>query len=165
MARPVRSGRRADYAWNGGTFAFDGPAEANLISSLGTFGESLTIRRLRGEVLCTIDGTADGDKKVVGIGIILATDAAVAAGATALPSPVIALDADWIWHGFFPMASQTGSSSPDLGAHNARLTIDSKAMRRVRSNQQLVVVVDGLNLSGTPVMDLVGAVRFLFSEN
>ncbi len=155
----LRAGRdRKDMEWTGTSGdSLGNVGVANLISTIFTSNVSATLLRCRGDVTVMFDGVADGDKKVIGMGLIFASDAQVAAGVTAFPSPIDVLEADWLWHQFCTLQAQSATQSEDLGAQVARYVIDSKAMRKFRPNQQLVFVVDGNNLAGTPVADIAVA--------
>ncbi len=136
-------------------------AEANLISTIFTSNVAATLVRCRGDVTVQFDGVTDGDKKIIGMGLIMASDAQVTAGVTAFPSPISVLEADWLWHQFCTLQAQSATQDESLGSQTARYVIDSKAMRKFRPNQQLVFVADGNNLSGTGVADVVVAMRCL----
>ena len=163
--RSNRGGRRADYDWSGiGGFVIATQTTANQVQSIAGFTAAGTVIRCRGEVLAVLDVGAANDRFVLGLGIIIATDAQIAAGGTAFPSPISVLDADWLWHGFVTLMSETGTQSDDLGGQVGRLVIDSKAMRKVKANDNIVLVVDGVQLSGTPSVDIVAGVRVLFAS-
>ena len=162
MARSRNTGRRTDYEWQGLLgFQLSTIAEANQFVTLLTTNAAATLIRTRGEILYSIDGPADNDAKSLGFGIIIATDAQVTAGVTAFPSPLSVLDADWLWHGFGLLKSQSATQFSDLGGQVGRLVIDSKAMRKMKPNDNVVFVVDGANLAGTPVADVQVAARLL----
>ncbi len=165
MARSRQAaGRRSDYEWGGSCGLFNTIAELNQILTIASLNGSGTVVRLRGHVSVQIDGPADGDKKCVAMGLILATDAATAIGGTALPSPITDLDAEWIWHGFFGLQAQSATQSASEGSQVVTREIDSKAMRKFKSNSNVIAVVDGSNLSGTPVADAVVGVRVLIAQ-
>ena len=163
MARQ-RSGRKTDYSWSGGSFNQASIATANVIETIVTFNEAGTIYRCRGNLLALLDVQAAGNVNLLGVGLMVASDAQVAAGATAFPSPIDAVDADWIWHSFLPLKSETGTQSDLLGGQVARMEIDTKAMRKVKMNDNLVMVADGQQLAGTGVVDAIAAVRVLFGH-
>ena len=95
MARTARS---RDYAWIGASAGFASIAEVNAMSSIIVFNAAGTLVRVRGNLLCSIDGPADNDKKVVGAGLMIVSDQQVSTGATAISSPIDDMDADWLWH-------------------------------------------------------------------
>ncbi len=165
MARARRSaGRRTDYAWNGLSVLLNNVSATPIIAGMVTVNQSSTLMRTRGEILLVLDGPGDGDTMSVGCGLIIGTDDNVAAGATAFPSPVTDLDAQWLWHGFILLRAQSASQSEAGGGQTGRLTIDSKAMRKVRQNDQVVLAVQGVVLAGSPTADGAAAVRGLFGS-
>ncbi len=165
MARGGREGRRADYNWNGlsGGSSVTNAAIVNgfAVAVMNTAG---TIVRTRGEVLVMMDVGAGADTIAVAMGLMVLPDAVVAAAGTAFPSPSEVLDGDWLWHGFALLRSETGTQSDDLSSHVQRLTIDSKAMRKVKANDQLVFIFDGVVLVGSPTYDIVMAGRTLLAS-
>ena len=113
-----------------------------------------------------MDVGAAFDAIAVGFGIMIATDAQVTAGATAFPSPSTVLDNSWLWHGFAFLRSESGvqADADQVGGQFVRLSIDSKAMRKVKSNDNVVLVSDGIVLGGSPTYDFIAAARILFQE-
>ncbi len=160
MARG-RTGRKTDYTWNGTTFGNSIGAATSTLLSVAVVGGAGTVMRTRGAIVASIDGEVDGDKVAVMLGIKTASDDQVAAGATAFATPSADMDADWLWHGGIMLQSQAASNE-----HQAvgRLEIDSKAMRRVKQNQQVVLIVTPVSLAGTPSIDVTGYVRILFGS-
>jgi hypothetical protein len=80
-----------------------------------------------------------------------------------MPSPLTTPEADWMWHNFVHLSSVTGTQSDD-GSQIARIEIDSKAMRRVKANDQLIFVCDANLVSGTPTYDFLLGTRVLVGE-
>jgi len=160
MAR-ARSGRRTDYTWQGVTFGATLAAAGNVTQVITTPQASSTVMRLRGELVASIDGPVDNDKVAINCGIIVVTEEQVAGGASTMPSPAGDLDAEWIWHGFLLLLSQAVVATAQL-TQAARLTIDSKAMRRIKQTQSVILIVENTSLAGTPATDVMGGVRALF---
>jgi len=131
------------------------------LGSVGLFSLAGTIMRVRGAVTVQLDPGAADDRMVVGVGLILASDDAIAIGATAIPSPMKDMDAEWLWHGLFPLKSLTGTQTDAEGGQCILREIDSKAMRKFKPNQQLAVMTDGIIGAGSPTGDVTGAVRVL----
>ena len=166
MAR--RSGRKSDFTWQGLSGATAAVlTNAARIDAVNTPSVASTLMRSRGEVLASIDGPTDGDSCVAIFGLIVGTEEQVSIGATAFPDPANDMDAEWIWYGSILLFAQAGTG---LGASlNAlsvvgRLTIDSKAMRRMKQTQSVVMVTRNLTLAGTPAVDVNFAIRQLFAE-
>ncbi len=163
MAR--RAGRRTDYTWQGSHGVLSLAATGSGIVTINTPSSSSTVTRSRGEVLAQIDGPVDNDQADVTCGLIVVTPEQLAAGATSIPDPFTDMDAEWIWHGFLLVQANAGTGvGASLNALSvvARLTIDSKAMRRIKQNQSVVFVVKNTNLGGTPTVDVFVGCRQLF---
>ena len=165
MARGSRTGRKTDYSWSGICGIANTIAAANTLGSgLITFSESGTIYRLRGHVSVSLDVAAADNRQCVAVGLIVGTDVAVVAGATAFPSPLSDPDAEWIWHGFFNLVSITGTQSDSGGGQFQEREIDSKAMRKVKTNSNVVLLADGEQQGGTPTADVGYGFRLLFGH-
>ena len=159
MARS--SGWRNDYGWNGVSGLINGFSTANALGFGNfTFLEAGTLMRTRGEVVVGIDGPTDGDKAAVAIGIMVVSEEVRVAGAASIPGPASEAEADWLWHSWVPLQAQASPLHGDLGV-SARLTIDSKAMRKFKANKALVLVAETVHLSGTPTIDLSYGLRIL----
>ncbi len=160
MARG-RSGRKTDFTWLVGTASGASIGSAGAALQLIVFNTASTITRSRGNILTMMDVGAANDGAIVGYGLIVGTDAQVAVGVTAFPSPLTVGEGDFLWHQIVPLRSETGTQSDDLSSHVARSEIDSKAMRRVRQNDQLVLVMDVVLTAGSPTVDFVMGARVL----
>ena len=157
-------GRRADYQWQGNVLQLAGVGAAGSFTGIQVNNTAgATIVRCRGEILCGLDVGAAGDGAVVGHGLMVMDDDQLAVGLTGMPDPEADLDADWIWHGFSPLRSESGTQGQDHGDQH-RLTIDSKAMRRIKQNDNLVYVIGVSILSGTPTVDVTLGVRMLIAS-
>ncbi len=164
MARGRRSGRGPDYDWLSNTFSGSFASGGAAIGGVIGVATQLTLMRMRGAYVVSIDGPADGDKCNVGLGIIVASDEAVAAGVASIPSPVSDAADSWIWHQFVPLQAQAGTG---VGASLNAMSvvscgvIDSKAMRRLRIGDNLVLVMETISLAGAPAVDITGGYRAL----
>ena len=145
MANRQRGRGITDYNWLG----FQGQVNAQgaaiqVGTGLVTFGTALTIMRLRGTVLASLDFAAVNEKLNLAVGFILGTDAQVTAGAAAFPSPAdgAGISGDWLWHQWIPLMSQGAAQSDSEGNQVSRVVIDS----------------------GTPVADIVYGFRVLTGE-
>ena len=167
MARARRGGgKKIDFVeWSGvsgATFvlASGGAGFAEVVQTL----VAATLLRTRGEIIASIDGPVDNDQCSISAGIIVITEEQLAAGITSIPNPADDLNADWLWHGFILLMAQAGTGiGAALNANNVtqRLTIDSKAMRKLRPSNHLAFVADNTPLGGTPVVDIILAIRCL----
>ena len=165
MARARQSGRRTDYTWQGdsGWFATAVAAAGSLgNTAIVTFNEPGTIVRIRGSGLAQLDqGGADG-AAVYAMGLMVVSDDQNTAGVTAIPSPLEDKDGDWIWHRSGVLRTITGTDSDTYGSQVDRFEVDSKAMRRVKQNDVLAMVVDMANFTGTNTVDAAASFRVLF---
>ena len=142
MARG-RSGSRGLKDWGGVNF---GSTTVSLTQAqMGTSlldVEPVTLLRIRGNLLVKGTPNAVADDDVVGLGFIVATDNAVAAGGASLPGPILNPDAPWIWHQYVPLsAGSAGLLGDDIGSV-VRVDVDSKAMRKLGISEQLVLVAE-----------------------
>ena len=160
----LRSGRKTDYSWQGFRGVSLNNSAAGTIDAIVTSNIPATLTRTRGELLVMMDTAAISDSLIAAFGIIVATDAQVAAGVTSVPSPLDVMEADWLWHGFAPMRSETATQENQLGGQVFRLNIDSKAMRKIKENSVVLLVSDGVVLGGTPTYDFVWGIRLLFGD-
>ncbi len=124
-----------------------------------------TIVRVRGSYQMLLDPSAAEDVKMIGLGLIIATDVAITAGAASLPSPTEDPDAPWLWVVYHTLVSGDATAQNGADINQAvRGVIDSKAMRRVTTNENLVFLIDAVNNGGTPVANVSGVARVLIQE-
>ena len=158
-------GRRTDYQWSGSSGSAVGVGATQALASGGvTINAPGTIVRIRGHVSVQMDVGAADDSIACAVGIIVVNDDALAIGATAIPSPSDDLDADWIWHGWFALRAMQTSNEGLAGGAAASREIDSKAMRRVKQNDNLAVMFDNNVLTGSPTADLTYGIRALLAS-
>jgi len=113
------------------------------------FAEGETVVRTRGLFTWGSDQFVAGEDQLgaVGIGIVSAQAASV--GITAVPHP----DTDsawdgWLWHSYFASRITVGDQTAYAPAQVHQLRIDSKAMRKVGSDERAVLVVQNSSASG-----------------
>ena len=125
--------------------------------------ERLTIVRLRGHGFIHMDAGAALDSTVVGIGLIVAPTEAFSAGVGSVPTPLADMEAPWIWHDIFALgpAVVATDDGADL-SRNVQFTIDNKAMRKFRADEELGFVIETDVLAGTPTVDVFAVARQLF---
>ncbi len=161
MARN-RTGRRLTYNWQGVQGTISSITTANKVGTGSIFFDAAqTVMRIRGNVLASLDFVAANEKLSLALGLIVITDAVLAAGPTAMPSPIAVPDAEWIWHQYIPLQAQGAAQVEDLGNQVFRAEIDSKAMRKVKANENVVLVADGVQEAGSAVGDVVYGFRIL----
>ena len=165
MARR-RSGRRADYRWTFGTHSFTGlAAGGNTAGTIVTAGNtSQTLMRVRGSFLAWLDatGSAAADTVIVAAGLLVQQG-----GAASTSLPITDGDAPWLWHASFTLATEIafptgGDGQP--GILWVREEVDNKAMRVVRPDQEIELVVETLDVVGAPVINFSMSSRFLFAD-
>ena len=160
--------RKTDYDWEGLG------AGAALIANLTTipdiqvivqFLASVTLYRIRGEILATLTTAAAANSaKILHCGLIMASAEAAAAGAASIPDPASDLNAPWIWHGFMHLMRTATTETESFGLASYRLQVDSKAMRKIKANQSLVFAVSPQNLAGSETAQIFFGFRALFGS-
>jgi len=138
-------GRRTDYEWvdiRGAITAMDN-AEGTAALGDGSFTalKSLTVTRMRGLVGVQLDTTGVDERILLSMGIIVVSQDAGAVGITALPKPQSDGNAPWVWHGHAWCTSLSEAGVSTNGMYH-RVEIDSKAMRKMKSSEQLVFVAE-----------------------
>ena len=119
-----------------------------------------TIARIRGYAEISYDSLAaigDGFSGAFGIGIV--TQAAFAIGISAVPTPVTEIGWEgWIWHQFF---SYHVMSPTPAAVNGLAFQIDSKAMRKVGSDEVVFAIIETDFEDGTATMVVRLASRML----
>ncbi len=151
--------------WEGLNFRLTGIDNADGSSALNGFslaaGSPFTILRMRGQVMLQIDAAAVDDRISVAMGLILVPARAVAVGITAMPLPSTNIEDDWIWHSFLTVTSGAGAAIENSFSVD-RVILDSKAMRKVKEDEDLVFVSEvGLGVDAGGTHDILGGVRVL----
>ncbi len=124
-----------------------------------------TIIRVRGNYIFLLDPSAANDAKTVALGLIVATASAVVAGVASLPGPISDPDAKWLWVVYHNLLSGDATTQSGADINQAvRGVIDTKAMRRTNTNDNLVFVGEATNQGGTPTVQLGGVARVLILE-
>jgi len=127
-----------------------------------------TLVRTRGELLLQVSATgATLTNGVIGLGLIVVNAAAFAAGVTSLPSPMTEAGSDWLWHHIAAFGTTAAFANPyDQAIGNVvdRVRLDGKAMRKVDSNQLVVLVVENLAQTSTITVVINGFIRVLFKK-
>ena len=138
-----RSGRATDYNWTGTFFK---ALNQDIATGVGTaiaivsFNSRQTLYRVRGQVFASLDPGAADEFAIIGLGMIIVTDDAIAAGKASVPDPVSDPEAGWLWYGMLSIGASDVTTNPGAAEGVDRLVIDTKAMRKVRDNESLVFV-------------------------
>ncbi len=139
---PRRTGRGADYEWEAvclQSSSVDLAVNTAFSLLLFTAQTTLTVMRTRGLIGAQLNLQAADNRVLVGLGIIVASSDAAGQGSPALPKPVSDGGAPWLWHGYLWLAGQGTSDAGEWGQQQ-RLVIDSKAMRKMKKTEVLVLV-------------------------
>ena len=153
---PQASRLRRKTAWTagpGGTTPTAVSASSAVLvgSGLVPVQEALTVVRIRGELLCfmsLVTSANDGFSGAFGIGI--AELPAFTAGIASLQTPITDVGAEnWLYW----TAVQCFDSTASLAAGNAgsmvfRTTVDTKAMRKISTNQVLYAAIELVEVGG-----------------
>ena len=167
MAR--RSGRRADYQWQAGATISSGVDIATGTATAGNAGiinilAPATISRIHGHIFFQLDTTAVDERVVICYGLIIVSENALGAGVASMPHPFTDAEVSWIAHGFASVSSLAEAAvQPD--ALFTRVEVDSKAMRKVKPTEQLVLVVESvISVDQAGTWDMMAAFRVLFAD-
>ena len=147
------------------------PVSATMVAAGGTIMFSLnaaalalrpfTVVRSRFELMLTSDQAAAIENQVGSFGIAVVSDQASAVGVTAVPTPHTDMASD-LW---FVHQNYFGDESKltDRSTSATRISIDSKAMRKVDIGQDIVVVAEQSSLGGGEILFVSG--RMLVKVN
>jgi len=140
-----------------------------IIENLG----SPTLVRCHGRITIVVgaSGTANDDV-LVGAGIAVVSAEAAAAGVASLPGPLSAITFPFLWHATKGMRFLKGLDVSNLGEQWATngvciwdVIVDSKAMRKLSGNEELVFMVETDNGAGTASIILLPfAIRLLYMQ-
>ncbi len=144
MARSRRDKRMA-MTWIGSTF--DQVATTTTQAQIGTAvaiaetGDPVTLLRTRGTFLVSAIADAVADSDILALGLIVVSQNAQTAGGASMPGPISDQGASWIWHEYIGLdAVSLSASDANARAVIYRGVIDSKAMRKVRADQSVVLM-------------------------
>jgi len=152
---------------------WSGSQQAFLALSAGTSGSTFitatddppeTLLRLRGELMCVLDGTqAPGVLLSVGVGIALVPQGS---GTTVLWSPLSDSDAPWWFYERFSIGyeEQVTDVISAQGLQLFRKTIDLKGMRIIRPDVEAQIVVENLTIGSAGSLNLSLQSRVLFGS-
>jgi len=127
----------------------------------------VTIVRMRGWAQVQLNlATAAGDGMIGAVGIGIVSANAFAAGIASVPGPDADAEWDgWLWHQYFHIRGVTAQSAGENIARNAnadlRIEIDSKAMRKLKSNEVLFGMWETSVETGTASIGVEADVRVL----
>ena len=153
--------KRNYYDWEGATLALTTLAAAAVVEfSLFVGDKSETFVRLRGQVLAQLDasGSTAGDACVIAAGIMVAPT-----GATLAVDPINEPGANWMWHQYLTLQTEgiVGGVAEQGDLSGQVVMVDNKAMRKIREDESVFLVVANQNLVGGPSVKFTGAFRML----
>ena len=158
------AGRKANFQWTAvpdvanTTWAQTASGTVSFFT-LTVFTDPGTIRRIIVDAFVAGATAADAVRISGRVGIILATDRVVAAGAAAVPAPITSGESDWLWNRGYALHQEVlateGSIYIPLHLHD-----DVRGMRKFKENDQLIFCLE--NAAGAPVDCMVTA-RVLLS--
>ena len=121
--------------------------------TLSNPGIGETVRRTRGRFSIISDQSTVTEEQLGAVGFMIASDAAVAVGATAVPGPATdASDDGWfVWEGWTQSSQFTLGVSNAAGGFGAVYEFDSKAMRRVEEGFTIAVIAEGSSIAGCEI--------------
>jgi len=106
-----------------------------------TADEAETLLRTRGNLLTILDASAVNENATIAVGIGVVSARAAAAGAASVPRPATEGAYPWIWYGWFNVTS--GIEAAVIPQYlGERLMIDSKAMRKIKETEVVVLVFE-----------------------
>ncbi len=124
------------------------PVEATMTAAGGTIMFTLnaaalalrpfTIIRSRFEIWLRSDQNAAAEVQAAAVGMAIVSDQATAIGVTAIPTPITDMSSD-LWF-FYQLLHGDEASVANLVKPETRVSVDSKAMRKVDIGQDVVVV-------------------------
>ena len=120
-----------------------------------------TVVRTHLEVMLRSDQAAAIETQGVGIGQAVVSEQSAAAGIASLPTPITDLGSDMFYVHRILFADE--SSLTDRTRPASRLTIDSKAMRKVEGGETIATVLEGAGVGAGMIVTLGG--RALIKTN
>ncbi len=121
--------------------------------------------RCRGQLDVHASAGSAGDMVRWSAGLMYVDTRAVTVGVTAIPSPISDGSSDgWLWIVTGALRIPATNVDDPLGATWDRIIVDSKAMRKVGKNEQLVVVYQTSSTAGTGGAEFSLGIRVLFKR-
>jgi len=140
-------------------------AGGTLIASLNAAGLAMrpfTVVRTHVELALLSDQSGANELQVAAFGFAVVSDQATAVGVTAIPTPLTDLASDlWYLH---QIIYADESVVTDRTRPQTRVSVDSKAMRKVDIGQDIVIVAEIDAVTGSGAV-LISGGRFLVKVN
>ncbi len=112
-----------------------------------------TILRARSRIIAFFDATVQvADTIDVGLGLAVISSDAFTLGATAFPDPLSEPEYPWLWWTDISLrAEETGAATNRAwGTASQLLSVDTKAMRKIKPQETLCWVMQTSNVVGAP---------------
>ncbi len=157
----ARSTNRPNYDWEGVTVTAPALLAATVAEvTMFSADSAETLVRVRGSLFACLRAVASApeDRCVLGVGIIVAPT-----GATVAVSPITEAGANWLYHSFMTLDTRgVIGEVADQGAQGwQRLEVDNKAMRKLREDESIFMVVENQGIAGDPSLDFFAGIRVL----
>jgi len=109
-----------------------------------------TLVRVRGEIFGQLGAAsnAQGDAIILSHAIMVVDAKAFAVGTTAVPLPLSSNSEDFLWFGTQFLVQNDQTTVLNNSSNFDKLTVDSKAMRKITLNQVLVLVSEMVAIQG-----------------
>ena len=153
----MSAGRRASTTWSRtnstGLLTVAAGTKALLTAfSLNNVGIGETVRRTHVQLYVQSDQAVSPEVHIGALGFVIATDAALAAGAASIPGPVTdASDDGWfVWMPFQDVGIIGGQQRGNINEWE----VDSKAMRKIQEGYGIAVMIENASavVGGIDVM-------------
>ena len=129
-------------------------------TSLGgqiAFTSPQTVIRMIGEiVIVPTTAPAAQDNVQIATGIAKVSTDAFNAGAASMPDPGVEFDFPWLYHRVDTMFFGSTSADPSSAGGSVRDRFDVRTMRKFKSGESLVWVVQYTNVTGFPPIQYLG---------
>jgi len=165
MARARTSGgRRADLRWTLGTATVNALAAGanSFVTVVAAGNTSQTIMRTRGELLVYLDGAqAPAVLMRCAAGLLVQQS-----GATPTSTPLTDGDAPFFWYDVFHLGHEESvlDAIEQVGCGIIRHMVDAKAMRVLRPDQEIALVVETATAKGSSAVNFALTARFLIAD-
>ena len=158
-------GRKADLRWTLSQTEILGrnagnPTGAQAVVTAGV--TSQTLMRVRGTFYAMIVGTPTvTDIVQCGIGLLVVPGGS---GAVVTSSPLTDGEAPFLWFEAFHLNTQSAGATNANGPQFWRNVVDNKAMRVIRPDQEIQLVVEVSDAVGTSTVDFGLMARYLIAD-
>jgi len=151
----VRAKSDRQVIWIGLSLSFNLAGDAaSLMGSLNAAALLLrpfTIVRVRALLSVGSDQTAASENPAGAVGMLVVSDEARIAGASAIPDPVLDSGSPWFVWQPFNSSFVFGDATGFIESANSQYMIDSKAMRKVGTNEDVAIMAEEVNNVGATV--------------